>query len=535
MADVQFFGLNPGIEHAVNVLVHLANTVLLFLVLLEITGKLWRCALVAAIFGLHPLHVESVAWIAERKDVLSTFFEILTLFFYVRYAKARSAWNYALVALSFALSLMAKPMAVTWPFVLLLLDYWPLTRVPWPLSVRTVKPCIIEKVPLFLLAAFFSVLTLFTQKSAGAISTLDRLPLWARLENACTAYLTYVVKALWPANLAVLYPFRVPRADDVLLSLVVLLSITAVALKVGRSRPYVPVGWFWFVGMLVPVIGIVQVGNQAWADRYTYLPMVGLSIAVIWWLADIIELRPGVRPLAWALSVGVVAALGAQAYHVTAYWADSRSLFSRAVDITENNWTMDDNLAVILEQEKRYDEAAALWQKAITGNPAFEGAKANYAHMKNNLGVAREKEGKLAEATILYRDAVTINPNLAVAHGNLGSALLKAGQMDEAKIHLMEALRVNPNDPRLAIARGDLGFILAAQGKLAEARRHLEASLALEPKADATHSNLCWVLLQLGNTEEAIAQCREALNLNPANQAARLNLTNALAATKKSH
>jgi tetratricopeptide (TPR) repeat protein len=383
------------------------------------------------------------------------------------------------------------------------------------------------------LAAFFSVLTFFTQKSAGSVSMLDRVPLWARLENACTAYLIYVMKALWPVNLAVLYPFHVPRSDDVFLSLIILLAITAIALKVAKSRPYVTVGWFWFLGMLVPVIGIVQVGNQALADRYTYLPLVGLSIALIWWLADIIERRPAARRLAWAFSVIVLTALGAQAHHVTSYWADSRSLFARALDVTENNWTMEDNLAVILNEEKRYDEAAALWQKAIAGNPAFEDAKKNYALMKNNLGVSKEQDGKLAEATTLYRDAVTLNPSLAIAQGNLGSVLLKAGQIDEAKIHLIEALRVNPSDPLLARARGDLGFILAAQGQLEEARQHLEASIALQPKTDTTHSNLCWVFLQEGRTEEAISQCQEALTLNPTNQAARRNLTNALAAPKK--
>ena len=482
------FGLNPGAQHLVNVALHLASSLLLFLALARMTRRPWRCALVAAIFAVHPLHVESVAWISERKDALSTFFEMLTLMLYVHYTAKPGVRSYLAVAVAFGLSVLAKPMAVTFPFVLLLLDFWPLRRLDWPLKPAAIRRLFLEKTPLFAMAAVASVLTLLAQRNFGAVASLARFPLAARFANAAIAYVTYMGKTLWPGELAVLYPAREPAPGIAITAVLILAAITAAAWRWVKQRPYLAVGWLWYLGMLVPVIGLVQVGVQAIADRYTYVPMVGLSIALVWMVADLVENRLALRIAASAATMAALAVLSVAAYRQTTYWKTSRTLFEHTLAVTSHNYVI-----------------------------------------QNNLGVVVAGEGKSAEAVSLYRAALATAPDYAEAHANLGHELLKAGQLEQAQSSLTRALDHSPN---LVRAQADLGLLLAARGEFEEARRHLERSLILAPGDAENESNLCYVLTHLGRPEEAIAHCNSALRISPGLAIARFNLGNALAAQK---
>ncbi len=490
MLDSSLFGLSPGAQHLVNVAFHLASTLLLFLALARMTRQAWRSAVVAAIFAVHPMHVESVAWISERKDVLSTFFEMLTLLLYVRYVSRPSVRRYAAVAVAFGMSLLSKPMAVTFPFVLMLLDYWPLGRMDWPPKIADLRRLFLEKTPLLAMTAAASVLTFLAQRGYGAVVSLDRLPFTARVGNAVIGYVTYMARTLWPSDLAVLYPTQSSAVAGVLGALLILAALTGITLHWGKQRPYLAVGWFWFLGMLVPVIGLVQVGVQAMADRYTYVPMVGLSIAIVWTVGDMVEAR---RSLFWrnATVAATVVALGALAFAAhrqASYWKDSRTLFEHALAVTRDNHII-----------------------------------------QNNLGVVAAGEGKSAEAAGLYRAALASAPDYAEAHANLGHELLKSGQFDKAESSLRKAADLKPD---LANARADLGLVLAGRGEYEEARRHLERAVVLDPGNAESESNLCFVLTHLGRATEAIAHCNRALRINPSLATAKYNLGNALAAQK---
>jgi protein O-mannosyl-transferase len=468
---------------------HLASTLLLFFALTRMTRQPWRCAVVAAIFAVHPLHVESVAWISERKDVLSTFFEMLTLLLYVRYTAKPGTRRYLAVAAAFALSLLAKPMAVTFPFVLLLLDYWPLRRLDWPLKASALRPLFMEKVPLLAMAAVASVLTFLAQRGYGAVVSLNRFPLPARAANAAIAYVTYIGKTFWPTDLAVLYPARGPELGTAVTAVLILAALTAAAWRWVRQRPYLAVGWLWYLGMLVPVIGLVQVGTQAMADRYTYVPMVGLSIAIAWTVADWVERRPALRTVAAAATIAALAVLAVASYRQAIYWKSSRTLFEHTLAVTTDN-----------------------------------------SIIQNNMGVVMAGEGNTAEAITLYRKALATTPDYAEAHANLGHQLLNLGQLDQAQSSLIKALDLSPNLP---LAEADMGLLLAARGDFEQARRHLERSLTLAPGDADNESNLCFVLTHLGRPDEAIAHCNTALRINPGLANAQFNLSNALAAQKR--
>ncbi len=320
MLDFSLWGDNPGAQHLENVAFHLACALLLFVVLTRMTRRPWRAALVAAIFAVHPLHVESVAWIAERKDVLSTFFEMLTLLLYVRYTAKPGVSRYLALAMMFAVSLLAKSMAVTFPFVLLLIDYWPLRRIHWPPSPTAIRPLMVEKLPLLEMSAVASVLAYVAQRNWGAVASLSHLSLATRAGNAAVAYVAYLGKTFWPTDLAVFYPARAPDPGSATLALALLLAVTFLAWRWIKTRPYFAVGWLWFVGMLVPVIGLVQVGIQAMADRYTYMPMVGLSIAIVWTVGDFVETRRELRLAAVAATIFGLLALSVAAFQQTEYW-----------------------------------------------------------------------------------------------------------------------------------------------------------------------------------------------------------------------
>jgi tetratricopeptide (TPR) repeat protein len=486
LLDAQLFGMNAGAFHLVNVLLHAASAVLLFLALFRMTRRPWRCAVVAAVFALHPLHVESVAWISERKDVLSTFLEMIALLLYARYVEHPTTKRYLLVSLTFALSVMAKPMLVTFPLVLLLLDYWPLRRIQWPPRWPKDRPVLVEKAPLLLISLAASVLTFVAQRNYGAVASLEHVPLATRIANAATAYVTYIKQALWPADLGALYPTAPPALGSTGLALLVLLVVTAAALIFARMRPYLFTGWFWYLGMLVPVIGIVQVGAQSRADRYMYVPLVGLTIAIIWAAADWLELHPALQHAAAAAVGAVLLVFAAGTWHQAGYWKDSRTLFEHTLAITERNYII-----------------------------------------RNNLGVILARDGDAKGAMDQYRQAIAINPEYAEAHANLGHVLLRAGQFEAARSQLLEALRLKPS---FAMAHADLGVLNAAGGNYQEAIGHLSESLRLDPDDAEAHSNLCFVLQHAGRVDEAIVHCREALRLRPDFPSAEYNLKNALAA-----
>lgn len=489
MLDFSLFGSSPGAQHLVNVAFHLASTLLLFFALTRMTRQPWRCAVVAAIFAVHPLHVESVAWISERKDVLSTFFEMLTLWLYVRYTAKPGTRSYLAVAAAFALSLLAKPMAVTFPFVLLLLDYWPLRRLDWPLKASALRPLFMEKVPLLAMAAVASVLTFLAQRGYGAVVSLARFSLGARIANAAIAYVAYMGKAFWPADLAVLYPARGPEFGAAVTAVLILAALTGAAWRWVKPRPYLAVGWLCYLGMLVPVIGLVQVGTQAMADRYTYVPMVGLSIAFVWTVAELIDHRPTLHMAASAAAILALGALAVASYRQATYWKSSRTLFEHTLAVTTDN-----------------------------------------SIIQNNLGVIMAGEGNSAEAIKLYRKALSTAPEYAEAHANLGHQLLNMGQLDQAQSSLTRALDLSPDLP---LAEADLGLVLAARGEFEGARQRLERSLTLAPGDADNESNLCFVLTHLGRLDEAITHCNTALRIKPGLANAQFNLSNALAAQKR--
>jgi protein O-mannosyl-transferase len=506
MLDCQLFGLNPGEQHAVNVLLHLASSILLFLTLHRMTGRRWRSALVAAIFAVHPLHVESVAWIAERKDVLCAFFEILAIWFYASYATTSKPRDYALTIAAFALSLLAKPMAVTFPFVLMLIDLWPLRR-----SIRT-----FEKIPMFAMSAAASFVALRAQGTTGA-TALVNLPFADRLGAAIAGYLRYVAKAFWPVNLAMLYPIQIFSLPAVIASALILIAITAVAILTFRRRPYVLAGWLWFLGTLLPVIGLIQAGFQSIADRYTYVPLIGLSIAVIWTAADLLESRP--RVLATGAAC-IILVLTMVAYRQTAYWRDTITLYEHTLASTRDNYVIHNNLGIEFESAGRIDEAAGQFRAAVDAAPDFKDAL-------NSLGAILEYKGDNAGAIALHRRAIAADPNYATAHLNLGHELYQAGEIPEARHELKEGLRLDPNSPR---GHAYLGALLARTGDFDQARQHLERSAALAPPTADTETNLCYVFLELGHPEQAIDACKAALKIHPNSANAQRLLASANAA-----
>jgi tetratricopeptide (TPR) repeat protein len=510
MLDVELWGLNAGPHHVTSVLLHLASTLLLFRLLHRMTGALLRSAFVAALFALHPLHVESVAWVAERKDVLSTLFFMLTLWGYVAYAR-RPRWSrYAAVLALFALGLMAKPMLVTLPFVLLLLDFWPLARAA-PLGAW--RQLVLEKLPLLALAIASSAMTFLTQQQAGAVKALDVLPFGRRVANAVVAYVAYIGQMLWPVGLVPLYPYPASRpAWQVAGAVLVLTAISVAAIRAARRHPYLPVGWLWYVGTLVPVIGLVQVGSQPMADRYTYVPLIGLFIIAAWGVSVLLHRTPR-RSLALGAGaalvvVGCVIAARRQLTH----WRDSVALWEHAVEATPASHRAHNNLGHALAKRGRFAEAVPHYVEALRLKP-------DYAEAHNNLGYALADQDRVREAIAHYSEALRVLPDYAEAHNNLGVALAGEGNTEEAVEHLSEAVRIEPGR---AEAHNNLGAVLAGQGRLEDAIRHLRAAVELKPGyADArrnlvtAHYELAVTLAGQGRTSEAVGHLESALELDP--------------------
>ncbi len=469
MLDCSLYGLKAGGHHFTNVLLHTVAVVLLFLVLQQMTGALWKSAFVAAVFAIHPLHVESVAWVAERKDVLSGVFFMLTLLAYVHYARAPSTWRYVIVAFLFALGLMSKPMLVTVPFVLLLLDYWPFRRIADQRSRpgHQLLSLLVEKIPLIALSAVSSAVTFFAQR--GALGWTDQLPMLARINNALVTYVIYVRQMFWPANLAVFYPHPENRLSpwEISLALTVLIGITMAAVILRKKAPYYIMGWFWYLGMLVPVIGLVQVGWQGHADRYTYLPQIGLYIAGTWAFADLTASWRRRRTLLIAAALLVVAALSCSASIQTSYWRNSETLFTHALAVTKHNDVAENNLGIIFLQNGQLDDAISRLQAAID-----------------------------------------LRPENGPAHNNLAKALLQKGRVAEAMVHYRKFLEIEPENVE---ARNILGTALIQQGRIREAIEQWQDALAIEPQNGNAASNLAWVFATC--PDDSIRDGRRAVEL----------------------
>jgi tetratricopeptide (TPR) repeat protein len=580
MLDCQWFGLQPWWPHLVNLLLHAANTVLLFYLFKRMTGAVWRSAAVAALFALHPLHVESVAWVAERKDVLSTFFWFLTIWAYLRYVEIihypLSIIHWSLCLLFFALGLMSKPMLVTAPFTLLLLDYWPLGRMK---SGAAVWKLVAEKIPFFILSAALCVVTYQIQQQGGSVLRLQDFPLGSRVGNALISYVRYIEKMFWPRHLAGLYLRTGSWAWwQVALAVLFLLTVSGLVLAQRKRQPYLAVGWFWYAGTLVPVAGLVQVGMQAMADRYTYVPLIGLFVILVWGGWELAAASGWVR-FAPATAIAALALCAALTVHQEFYWKNSETLYQRMIDATPNNYMARYNLGNLYSKEHRTSEAISNLTAAIQGEP-------NYAEAHNNLGgifleqkrydealqhyrsavrvhpeflyyfnlanaladaaSARHDTNGFAEAVATYRLAQQLNPASSDAHQNLGLTWQAQGRVNEALEEFEQAARLDPNradtwtqlgflcashnkmpeaerafrelvrlQPANADAFGWLGNALGEQGKLAEAVPVYLTALRLGPADCKTEFNLALTFLRLGKRDEAAAHFRQALRINP--------------------
>jgi Tfp pilus assembly protein PilF len=511
MLDCELFGLDSGWQHLTNVWIHALSTLLLFWVLERMTGARWRSAAVAFLFAIHPLHVESVAWIAERKDVLSTFFWVLTMAAYAVYAAKPGRIRYAITLLAFCLGLMAKPMLVTLPIVLMLLDYWPLKR-----GLR-----VLEKLPFFAAAIAAAVVTYVAHEQGGGIASFELVPLAIRFENAVVSYAVYILKMFWPTNLAMFYPYSAGSlVAPAVFAGMVLVGITVLVLLALPRRPYLAVGWLWYVITLVPVIGLVQAGAQSRADRYTYIPMIGLTLALVWGVAEVLEPWPRIR-------IALAAATGSACLILTwiqvQYWRDDIALYQHAIDVTADNYVAHFNLASALETRGKPAEAVAQLRETVRIRPLFVAAHAE-------LGQLLAKQGEPQEALQELQTAVSLRPGNADAHFRLGSVLGTLGRTDEAIAEFSQVIRLQPDN---ADAHYNLGIAQAQAGKLQEAAGEFRVTARLRPDDAIARFNLGIALARLGQSDESVAQFSEAVRIKPDFAEARQALEDALSLQRR--
>lgn len=555
MLDCQFFGISPGRHHFVNLVFHIINTLSLFAVLLRMTRKAWQSAFVAALFALHPLHVESVAWASERKDVLSTMFWLLTMAAYLHYTKLPNIRRYLSVLLFFALGLMAKPMLVTLPFILLLLDYWPLDS----FDKKNFYHLVFEKIPLFVLSAASCITTIIVQHSGGALESTEAIPLGFRIGNAIVSYAKYIQKTFWPAKLAFFYPHPAMEFNllSLLVSLVLLLAVSIYIISHFR-RKYLLVGWLWFIGTLVPVIGFVQVGAQAMADRYTYVPLIGIFIIIAWGACDLLTKLKYHKYIIIISAAAILIVLSICSRIQVLYWHDSITLFEHALKVTEKNYTAHSCLAYVLYEQGKVDEAIAHNRLAIEFNPTYLDAQFNlggiffrqgnfpealkhfynvlqissdYAKAHRNIAKILAKQDKPAEAIVHYENILKIQPVDYDAQNGIGIALARIGKCDEAIEHFNLAIQIDPN---IAEAYNNLGFTLIRRGKFDEAAPHLAKAVQLDPNNAGTHYQFARVLTEKNDLKEAVAHLKEALRLEPDNIEPMINLVWLLSTNKQS-
>ncbi len=532
MVDVQLFGLQPGWHHLTSLLFHLANTVLLFLVLHRMTRALWQSAFVAALFALHPLHVESVAWAAERKDVLSTFFWMLTMGAYVSYVARPGLRRYLTLLLCFASGLMAKPMLVTLPFVLLLLDYWPLRRLEQkkpPEEVRKpllgdkenrpppekapvqpgghrplIRPLLTEKIPLFVLALLSSVVTYLVQRHGGTVGSLEAFPPSARIINAFVSYIAYMVKMLWPTSLAVFYPHPTSwPLWQILGSLALLLAITAIVIRGAKKHPYAAVGWFWYVGTLVPVIGVVQVGSQALADRYTYIPLIGLFIIVAWAIPELLKKWPYRKEALIASSVLCLLCLSLVTWRQVGYWRSSIALYDHAMEVAPRSSPIHINRGAAYIGLANYTQAIADFDRAIEINPWYEEAY-------NNRGVAYSNLADYTQAIADFDRAIEINPRYGDAYNNRGLAYNNLGNCTQAIADFDRAIEINP---RYGEAYNNRGVAYSNLADYTQAIADFDRAIEINPRYGEAYDNRGEAYDSLGKREHAIDDIRTAARL----------------------
>jgi tetratricopeptide (TPR) repeat protein len=555
MLDYQLFAANPAGHHITNLFFHIINTLLLFFILKRMTDFPWQSAFVAVLFAIHPLHIESVAWVAERKDVLSTLFFMLTIWAYVRYVEHPGIYRYLAILLFFAFGLMSKPMLVTLPFVLLLLDFWPLGRLQSEGSLfntdasdlkavgdgnenRSGVGLIIEKSPLFILSAASVCATLYAQWSG--IAPLESLPFSTRMNNAFVSYISYMGKMIWPQDLAVFYPY--PESIPLWQvggAILLLILITAIAVRLRRRNPYAIVGWLWYLGTLVPVAGLVQVGYQSMADRYTYLPMIGLFIAIAWIVPDLLAGWRFHRIALTVLATCVIAALMTVSLFQIRYWQNSLTLFAHALSVTKNNAVIETNMGAALAEQGKFGEAIAHYQEALRIKP-------NDFEARYNLANALARQGKMEEAVSHYAGILQTRPDAAAVHNNMGIALSQLGRTSEAIDHFREALRIKPDfqdagsnletalmgqartkkpvpekvaiqpaDPNSAEGQLRIGLSLFQEGRADEAIPKFEEALRLNPNLVAAHVSLGLIMAQKRNLDKAIDHFRKALKIKP--------------------
>ena len=519
MLDFQIFGLNPGMHHLMNVIFHIANTILLFYLLQRMTGAVWRCAFVAALFGLHPFHVETVAWVAERKDVLSTFFGLLTLWAYIRYAGSPQVKRYLLVVLFFCLGLMAKPMLVTLPFLLLLLDYWPLHRFHLPLTSseeRTSEGVSFlrlfwEKLPLLALTVISSILTIVAQRTSGTLASLEVCPLYVRIVNAIVSYASYIVKMFWPVHLTIFYPYSLVLLPwwQVISAGVLLLTISLGALIWYRKYPWFIVGWLWYLGALVPVIGLVQVGAQAMADRYTYIPLIGLFMVISWGVPELLKGLQHRNAILASLIGTVLIMLTGASWIQTGYWENSMTLFEHNLKVFPHNDLVHYNLGVALMNQGDLDEAMKHYAEALKINP-----KNAQSHL--NMGFILMNRGDYDEGMMHYTAALKIYPRYFAVYNNLGNYMATRGYFDEAIKNYMEAIRIDPHRVKVY---NNIGVVFYQKGDFKKAFEYYQKALSVSPGLDEVVKNLEKAGKDLKEFEESISKTQEMIKVEPKNPA----------------
>jgi len=555
MLDCELYGMNPAGHHWTNIEFHIANTLLLFIILFWMTGALWQSAFVAALFALHPLHVESVAWISERKDVLSTFFGLLSIIAYYNYVKKSSVKYYILVIVLLSLGLMAKPMLVTIPFVLLLLDFWPLKRfqlqrdfhlIPekkYSDAIRKNNQIIIEKTPFFIPVVISCIVTFFAQKSQGAVKAIWALPMKYRIANAVDSYVSYTLKAIWPHKMAVYYPHPGPTLPlwKIIGGVMLIIAASFWAIRTAKKYPYILVGLFWYLGTLVPVIGLVQVGDQAMADRYTYIPLIGIFIIISWAASDLFkkrlrdqksevggqrsEVSSGVsepfnkrrfQKIFLGISAAILlVALSLESFFQLNTWKNGITLFEHAVSMTHNNYQAENNLGTAYEPID-LDKALFHYKAALKIKPG-------YAAALYNMGTIYEKTGQTDEAISYYLKALQINSDYFGALNNLGLIFYNRGDYDRAVLYFKRALKT---ESKKADARLNLANVLYLQSKPDEAISQYQKILQFDSKNANAHYNLAYVLSNQNKINEAIHHYNEALRIDPENVKAHYNLGN---------
>ena len=562
MLDVKIYGLNPGQHHLTNVIFHVLNTLLLFLALHRMTGSIWQPAFVAALFAIHPINVESVAWVAQRKNVLSTFFCMLTLLTYAFYNEKPGVARYIAMFFFYAMGLLAKPMIITLPFVLLLLDNWPLHRVNllqpdsdrWRISFQL----ILEKIPLFLLSGISIYLASASLHGIGSYKSLQFIPIMLRLANATVSYIKYIAKMIWPQNLAVFYPYpnEVPIYQT-LGALLILVCLTIFFIIAYKKHAYVMIGWAWFLGTLVPVIGLIQAGLwPAMADRWAYIPMIGLFIIAAWGLSDLSMYFRQKNSVLILCMIITVCLLMIVTRNQVGYWKTSVTLFKHAVAVTENNFIAHNNLGHGLLRQGETAKAIDHFKRSLEISPRFEKAhfsmglalseqgklkealqfysnavqiKSDFAEVYNAIGIALYHLGKLDEAVTNYLQAIRINPEFAEAYNNLAKSLFELGKHDEAFTNHLNAIKA---DPQFEEAYNSLGISMYRLGKPDKALRNYIQAIKINPEFAEAYNNAGAALIRMGKTQKAVAFFLKAVKIDPDYVAAQNNLKKTLAALR---